>query len=145
MVKGILVAILVSIGIASYGQSPAQQPSQPPACTTKQEPGFMVSWTGQSSAKDHSELRSLTKGTHLACQAFAAEGSTPTCSVSMENGGRYTIASHEAIRIPHDDNVTLSCKGKNPTCCKLQMTPDPTPVKKSDTKPQPEPQLGIVK
>jgi hypothetical protein len=24
------------------------------------------------------------------------------------------------------------------------MTPDSTPLKKSDTKPQPEPQLGIV-
>ena len=134
--KSILTMFVVSIGITSL--------AQPPACTTKQEPGFMVSWAGQSSAKDHSELRALSKGTHLGCLALSAEGSKPACSVSLEYDGHYTLASLESIRIPQDDIVTLTCKGKSPTCCKVQMTPDPSPLKKGDTKPQREPQLGIV-
>lgn len=104
----------------------------------------MVSWAGQSSAKDHSEERSLTKGTHLACVAIAADPTKAACSVTMENDGHFILQSHEAIRIPRDDFVTLTCKGKTPTCCKVQMTTDPTPMKKGDTRPQPEPQLGIV-
>ena len=104
----------------------------------------MVSWAGQPSAKDHSEERSLTKGTHLACTAIAADPTKATCSISMENDGHFLLQTHEAIRIPRDDFVTLTCKGKTPTCCKVQMTTDPSPMKKSDTHPQPEPQLGIV-
>lgn len=105
----------------------------------------MTSWAGQPGAKDHSELRSLTKGTHLACFAFGADGSDPACSITTDSSGHYTVPSHDSIRIPRDDNVTLTCKGKNPTCCEMQMTPDDAPLKKGDTKPQPEPQLGIVR
>jgi hypothetical protein len=105
----------------------------------------MTSWSGQPGAKDHSELRSLSKGTHLACFAFGGDGSTPACSVTMDSGGHYSVPSHDVIRIPHDDIVTLSCKGKNPICCEMKMTPDDAPMKKGDTKPQPEPQLGIVR
>ena len=104
----------------------------------------MVSWAGQPSAKDHADERSLTKGTHLACSAFAADASKATCSVALQFGGHYLLQPREAMRIPHDDFVTLTCKGKTPVCCKVQMTTDPTPLKKGDTRPQPEPQLGIV-
>jgi hypothetical protein len=141
-------AFVVSFGIGSLAQAPPQpsdqQSAAPPSCSTKQDPGYMTSWAGQSSAKDHSEVRSLTKGTHLACLAIAADASKAACNVSLENDGHYTLQSHEAIRIPQDDFVTLTCKGKTPTCCKVQMTPDPSPLKKGETKPQPEPQLGIV-
>jgi len=141
-VKGLLLAFAVPFGVASFGQAPAPDP---PACTTKQITGYMVSWSGQSGAKDHSELRSLTKGTHLACFAFGADGSAPACAVTTDGSGRFTLPSHDSIRIPRDDNVTLTCKGKNPTCCEMKMSPDDAPLRKGETKPQPEPQLGIVR
>jgi len=143
-VKSLPAVLVFSFGIGSFAQQPPAQQQPPETCSAKQEAGYMVSWAGQPGEKDHSEIRSLTKGTRLWCLSFAADGSSPACNVSMENGGHFTLPSQNAIRIPHDDTVTLTCKGKNPTCCKVQMTPDSTPLKKSDTKPQPEPQLGIV-
>lgn len=140
--KGTLLAFAMSFGVASLAQAP---PGDPPACATKQIPGYMTSWSGQPGTKDHSELRSLSKGTHLACFAFGADGSDPACSVTTDSSGHYTVPSREAIRIPHDDNVTLACKGKGATCCEMKMTPDDAPIKKGETKPQPEPQLGIVR
>jgi hypothetical protein len=103
-------------------------------CGTHQEPDFMTSWAGQPGVADHSESRSVSKGTHFACLAFAANGSSvpPACFLSFQNGGAYTLPPHNALRAPQDDVVTLSCNGQAPTCCKVQVTPDPKPLTRVD-------------
>ena len=105
-----------------------------PACTTQQQPGFMTSWAGQPGVADHSESQSISKGTHLACLAFAAPNSPvpPACFLSFENDGKFTLPPHNALRASRDDIVTLSCNGQSPTCCKVQVTPDPVALTKAD-------------
>jgi hypothetical protein len=114
--------------------------AQPSACKLQQDSVFMTSWTGQPGQPDHTEVRSLAKGTHLACLAFAAPGSDvpPACFVSLQNDGSYTLPPHNAMRMPKDDVVTLTCNGKSPTCCKMQTTPDPKDVPASEVKPHHE-------
>jgi len=100
-------------------------------CTTQQQDGFMNSWAGQQGTTDHSESRSVTKGTHFGCLAEATGSSPPpACILAFEHNGTYTLPQRNAMRAPEDDSVTLSCLGKAPTCCKVQVTPDPKPLPK---------------
>jgi hypothetical protein len=106
-------------------------------CRASQEPGFMVSWNNQPATPDHSDIQSLVKGTLLACVAVAESG-TPECRVKLQKGGQYSLAPHNAIRTPKDDIVSLTCGGSGMRCCKVQVTPDSSPLKKDDSKPHPQ-------
>lgn len=111
--------------------------AQAPACTTEQVPGAMTSWANQPGAKDHSETRALSQGTTLACEAVDAPGSPlpAGCYVSLESGDHYTLRTHNVVRTSKDSVVTLTCSGPSPTCCRVQVTEDKSPLKRGDTKP----------
>ena len=106
-------------------------------CRPSQEPGFMVSWANEPATPDHSEIQSLSKGTKLVCTAVAESG-TPACRVKLQKDGEYSLPPHNAVRIPKDDLVSLTCGGSGMRCCKVQVTPDSGPLKKEDTKPHPQ-------
>jgi hypothetical protein len=111
--------------------------AQTSGCTTSQVPGAMTSWSGQSGTPDHSEKRPVSQGTVLACDAVDAPGSAlpAGCNLSAEKGGNYTIPSRHVMRAPKDGDVTLTCNGPYPNCCRVQLTEDKSPLKRGDTKP----------
>jgi hypothetical protein len=111
--------------------------AQGPACIMEQAPGAMTSWAGQPGAKDHIETRTLPQGTALACEAVSTTGSVwqAGCNVRVENGGHYTVPTHQVIRTSKDGAVTLMCNGPSPSCCRTQITEDKSPLKRGDTKP----------
>jgi hypothetical protein len=135
----LLYALIAFTCANSFGQGSADSKtetkvSHPPPCTTQQTPAFMTSWAGQPGVKDHSESQAVTKGTHFACLAFAGPTSPvpPACYLSFQNDGPYTLPPHNDLRAPQDDVVTLSCNGESPSCCKVQVTPDPKALTKED-------------
>jgi len=140
MKTAILLYTLIALSLAnSFGQGSANSKSEikasyPPPCTTQQTPAFMTSWAGQPGGQNHSESQSVTKGTHFACLAFADPTSPvpPACYLSFRNDGQYTLPPNDALRAPQDDIVTLSCNGESPSCCKVQVTPDPKALTKED-------------
>jgi hypothetical protein len=102
----------------------------------EQIPGAITSWAGQPGTRDHSESRSLSEGTVLACEADNAPGGTlpPGCYVSLENGGHYTLRPHYVIRMAKGGVVTLTCNGPSPSWCRVLVTEDKSPLKPSDSK-----------
>jgi hypothetical protein len=106
-------------------------------CRASPEPGFMVSWNNQPAIQDHGEIQSLTKGTLLVCAAVAESG-TPECRVKLQKDGQYSLPPHNAMRTPKDDVVSLTCGGSGLRCCKVQVKPDSSPLKKEDTNPHPQ-------
>ena len=140
----IAVSCATTLAQAPVAADTKTKASSPPPCSTQQTPAFMTSWAGQPGVPDHSETQSITKGTHFACLAFAAPQSPvpPACYLSFQNDGQYTRPPHNALRAPQDDVVTLSCNGQSPTCCKVQVTPDP---KQATTKEQRELENAKVK
>jgi hypothetical protein len=106
-------------------------------CRPSQEPGFMVSWNNQPATPDHSEIQSLDKGTKLVCTAVTESG-TPECRVKLQKDGQYSLPPKNEIRIPKGDIVSLTCGGSGMRCCKVQVTPDSSPLKKDDAKPHPQ-------
>jgi hypothetical protein len=106
-------------------------------CRPSEASGFMVSWANEPGIPDHSEIQSLSKGTLLVCIAVAESG-TPGCRVKLQKDREYSLPPHNAIRTPKDDLVSLTCKGSGMRCCKVQVTPDSSPLKKDDTKPRPQ-------
>jgi len=121
---------LVAYGVLSLN-------AQKLACTTEQVPGAMTSWAGQPGTQDHTEKRAVSQGTVLACEAVDAPGSPlpAGCNVSVEGGGRYTVPAQKVIRTPNAGAVTLTCNGPSPTCCRVRLTEDQSPLKHGDTKP----------
>jgi hypothetical protein len=111
--------------------------AQAPACSTEQVSGAITSWAGQPGAKDHSETRAISQGTVLACEAVdAAKSPLPAgCYVSLEKGGHYTLPPNNVMRTPTDGVATLTCNGPSPTCCRVHLTEDTSPLKHGDTKP----------
>src|SRR5271155_5501609 len=111
--------------------------AQAPACTMEQVSGAITSWAGQNGAKDHSETRALSQGTLLSCEAVDAPGSPlpAGCYVSLEKGGHYTLPPNNVMRTPADGVATLTCNGPSPTCCRVHLTEDKSPLKRGDTKP----------
>ena len=123
-----------------------QSSGQALVCSTHQTEGFMTSWAGQASANDHSESRSITRGTHFACLAFAAHNSdvSPACVLSFDNGRTETLVPHHAFLAPQNGVVTLTCNGKSPTCCKVQVTPDSALLKNDNPKVSASPRTGTT-
>jgi hypothetical protein len=111
--------------------------AQPRSCTTEQVPGAITSWAGQPGAQDHSETHALTQGTLLSCEAADAPGSPlpAGCYVSLDSGGHFVLPANNVVRTPKDGVATLTCNGPSPSCCRVQMTEDKSPLKKGDTKP----------
>jgi len=116
-VPGILVAGLNAKRVA------CAQAKEGSLCKLSQEPGFMNSWAGQPSAPDHSESRTVKKGSWMGCWAEAATGAKPAgCLIEYKNGGQVSLPSRTATNAQATDVITLRCQGKSPTCCKLQTT-----------------------
>lgn len=113
--------ILGGFAMAMVSASHAQAP---PCAPGPQEEAFMKSWAGQPGIPDHAESGPVTTRTLFACLALAKPGSSvePACYLSYENGGRYTLRSHQGMVSPKADVVTLTCNGDQPTCCKVQIT-----------------------
>jgi len=111
--------------------------AQPQACSLEQVDGAMTSWAGQTAAKDHIETRPLSQGASLACEAVDAPGSPlpAGCYVSVEGGGHFTLPSHTVVRTPKDGVATLTCNGPSPSCCRVRITEDKSPLQRGDTKP----------
>ena len=110
--------------------------AQTSACTVEQVPGAMTSWAGQHGAEDHAETRTLSQGTVLACDAVDAPGSPipAGCNISVKDS-HYSLPARKVIRMPEDGSVTLTCNGPFPSCCRVRLTEDKSPLKHGDTKP----------
>lgn len=121
------IALLLSVACANAQNE----------CRPLEEPGFMVSWNNEPGIPDHGAIQSLTKGTRLACAAVAEAG-MPSCRLKLQKEAEYSVPPHNVIRTPKDDIVSLTCGGSGMRCCKVQVTPDPSPLKKDDTKPHPQ-------
>ena len=132
----IVVAIILSLlrqTSASQNAVDAKKAGGAPCDTHLPEPGFIKSWAGQPGVPDHADSTPINNGAFMACLALAAPSSVPpACYVSYQNGGQYTLPSHSAMRSPKPDVITLSCNGKSPTCCKLQIGPALSALKKTD-------------
>jgi hypothetical protein len=128
--RPILCAPLALLVLVAYANAQTE-------CRPSQEPGFMVSWNNEPGTPDHGDIQSLAKGTLLVCLALAESG-TPACNVRLQKDGQYSLPPHNAMRTPKDDVVSLTCGGSGMRCCKVQVTPDSSPLKTGETKPHPQ-------
>jgi hypothetical protein len=126
----IFCVALSSFLLVAYAQAQTE-------CRPSQEPNFLVSWNNQPSMPDHSEIQSVGKGTRLVCIAVAGSG-TPACNLKLQHDGAFSLPPSNTMRIPKDDLVSLTCGGSGMRCCKVQVTPDASPLKKDDMKPHPQ-------
>jgi hypothetical protein len=99
------------------------QQAPPGVCPLQQQEGFMNSWSGQTGTPDHSETRSVAKGTWFACLAFAGtiKPVAPACKLSFDAGDVLDIPFRGTATAKQSGNATLTCVGKKPTCCKVQV------------------------
>jgi hypothetical protein len=120
-----LLSISAAIGTIARNAQSKGSPDPGPACSLTHEDGFIKSWSGQPGVGDHAESLPIKKGDYLACEAFAAFHSPipPACFLQYENGDHYTLPHKRSLNAPTTGVVTLSCNGKSPTCCKVQVGP----------------------
>src|SRR5579863_4546044 len=111
--------------------------AQAPGCSTEQVTGAFTSWSGQTGTADHIETRKISQGTVLACHAVDAPGSPlpAGCYVRLDSGEHFTLPPNNVVRTPKDGTATLTCNGPSPTCCRVSLTEDTSPLKRGDMKP----------
>jgi len=122
----VLVAVFLNAQTSSKTDN---EKLAPVSCELKHnDPNFLISWDGQPGAEpDFQDSAMIRKGSALACLALSQPSSgpgdppvDPACVIGYPNGASELVLSHGSGSAARGGKITMSCRGKNPTCCKLQ-------------------------
>jgi hypothetical protein len=122
----VLVAVFLN---AQTSSKKDDEKLAPVSCELKHnDPNFLISWYGQpGSEPNFQDSAMIRKGSALACLALGQQSSSPSeppidpaCVIGYLNGSSEVLVSHGSGSAARGGKITMSCRGKNPTCCKLQ-------------------------
>jgi hypothetical protein len=122
--KGRRLLLLVALSILLASKSAIAQSPVANSCP-KTEKGIVSSSQGVPGLKDHSDTANVSKGNHLLCKALSDRSSSApsACFVTFSNGGSYTLGDRQDQISDYSGVMTLTCNGKAPMCCGVQIVP----------------------